>query len=101
MYGNHRRPDLLLKTAIAEVKSDSPSTFANILFDGGGTQRSIITQKIADILNFRPTGTDTIRLSSFGNKEEYLCYQHLDRTEILITDSNEKVKLDVFIKLHP
>ena len=97
MYGNHRRPDILLKTAIAEVKSDSHSTFANILFDEGA-QRSFITQKLADNLKIRLKGTDTIRLASFGNKEQDLCYQHLDRAEIfLITDSNEKVKLDVLI----
>ena len=97
MYGNHERSDILLKTAIAEVESEGYCSYANILFDEGA-QKSFITQKMADELNLRSKGTDTIRLASFGSKNEDLNHRRLNRAEIYLkTDNQEKVKLDVLI----
>ena len=53
---------------------------------------------MADELSLRSKGTDTIRLGSFGSKNEDLNHRRLDRAEIYLkTDSQEKVKLDVLI----
>jgi len=53
----------LLKSAIANVSSDSTTTECHILFDEGA-QRSFITQSLADEL--QPTGYENISVSSFG-----------------------------------
>ncbi|XP_065895991.1 uncharacterized protein [Dysidea avara] len=57
----------LLKTAIATVSAGSISTEGNILFDEGA-QRSFISQELADTLCLRPTRSEQISLSSFGNQ---------------------------------
>ena len=83
MYGNHEISDILLKTAVAEVESEGYCSYANILFNEGA-QKSFITQRMADELNLRNKGTDTVRLASFGSKNEDLNHRRLDRAEIYL-----------------
>ena len=61
----------LLKTAIATVVGTSLQTEANVLFDEG-SQRSFLTEKLANDLELTPYRFENISLSSFGaNKPLY------------------------------
>ena len=55
----------LLKTAVATVTHGSRSAKANLLFDEG-SQRSFITQNLANTLGLQPYRREDINLSSFG-----------------------------------
>ena len=57
----------LLKTAVATVTSLNSETEVNILFDEG-SQRSFLTQDMADVLSLKPHHKEDISLSSFGSK---------------------------------
>ena len=57
----------LLKTAVATVINKNAETEANILFDEG-SQRSFLSQQLADKLAIQPLQKETIHLSSFGSK---------------------------------
>ncbi|XP_063447017.1 uncharacterized protein LOC134726541 [Mytilus trossulus] len=86
---------VLLKTAIAPIAYGKQITEASILFDEGA-QRSFITQSIADKLQIRPSGTDTIELSAFGDKEKNI--RHLDTATVqLQTDKGELVNINALI----
>ena len=50
---------------MTEVKSDKTSVIANILFDEG-TQRSFISQQLADVLQLSPSRQEDITLAPFG-----------------------------------
>ncbi|XP_053395751.1 uncharacterized protein LOC128555938 [Mercenaria mercenaria] len=89
------RPDVLLKTAVAEVGFDQFTTSANILFDEGA-QRTFITEKLANDLHLPRTGTDVIRVASFGN--QYQDIRHMDKADIYLkTDYGKKIKMHVLI----
>ncbi|XP_071161141.1 uncharacterized protein [Mytilus edulis] len=86
---------VLLKTAIAPISYGKQITEASILFDEGA-QRSFITQSIADKLQIRPSGRDTIELSAFGDKEKNI--RHLDTATVqLQTDKGEIVNINALI----
>ena len=55
----------LLKTAVATIANGDNRTRANLLFDEG-SQRSFITQDLADALALQPYHTEDITVSSFG-----------------------------------
>ena len=57
----------LLKTAVATITSLNSEAEANILFDEG-SQRSFLTQDMADLLSLKPHHMEDISLSSFGSK---------------------------------
>ena len=57
----------LLKTAIATITMADSEAEANILFDEG-SQRSFLTQDLADLLLLQSHTTENICLSSFGAK---------------------------------
>ena len=57
----------LLKTAVATVINKGAQTEANILFHEG-SQRSFLSQPLADKLAIQPLRKETIHLSSFGSK---------------------------------
>jgi len=57
----------LLKTAVATVTSLQTEAEGNILFDEG-SQRSFLTQELADALSLQPHHKEDIHLSSFGSK---------------------------------
>ena len=57
----------LLKTAVATVTSPHSEAEANILFDEG-SQRSFLTQDVADALSLKPHYYEDICLSAFGSK---------------------------------
>jgi len=57
----------LLKTAIADVSANSTTVDGHILFDEG-TQRSFITQELADTLQIQPVRYELITMSSFGEQ---------------------------------
>jgi hypothetical protein len=60
------RSNVLLKTAVGKVSSENCIIEANILCDEGA-QRSFITEKLANELNVKETGTETIYLAAFGH----------------------------------
>ena len=60
------RSNVLLKTAVAPVWSESQYMDTNILFDEGA-QRSFITEEFASKMNIEPYETETIQLSAFGS----------------------------------
>lgn len=62
--GSNNTP-ILLKTAVACIESDTTSITANILFDEG-SQRSFITQSVANELNLQSEAQENITLSTFG-----------------------------------
>ena len=57
----------LLKTAIATITTTDSEAEANILFDEG-SQRSFLTQDLADLLSVQADKREDICLSSFGTK---------------------------------
>ena len=88
-------PNVLLKTAVANVSSSESTAEAHILFDEGA-QRSFISQKLADELQLKPTGTDTVHVASFGQNSQSVRYLQTAKVH-LITDRNEKIAIDVLI----
>ena len=89
------RPNVLLKTAVANVSSSESTAEAHILFDEGA-QRSFISQKLADELQLKPTGTDTVHVASFGQNSQSVRYLQTAKVH-LITDRSEKIAIDVLI----
>ena len=89
------RPDVLLKTAIAQVTSGSYTTEANILFDEGA-HRSFITKDLADKLHLQKSSTELVQLATFGSSSKKV--SHIDRTTVyLLTDTGKKIAIDVLI----
>ncbi|XP_060594283.1 uncharacterized protein LOC132748688 [Ruditapes philippinarum] len=89
------RPDVLLKTAVAQVCSETQFAQANILFDEGA-QRSFISEKLAKRLKVQPRGSSAISLAAFGDSSQKL--RHLDTTTIyLLTDAGDNLPLEVMI----
>ncbi|XP_056001802.1 uncharacterized protein LOC130048776 [Ostrea edulis] len=89
----------LLKTAVATVSS-SPSansfTCANILFDEGA-QRSFITEELANNLQAKVSGNESLNIAAFGDKTAK-SVRHLNKTTVYVeTDSGEKVPVEVLI----
>lgn len=88
-------PQVLLKTAIAPVCSDTYTVDANILFDEGA-QSSFITEKLANELQLKRTGSDIVHLSSFGESSQSV--RHMDTTTVhLKADNGELIPLHVLI----
>jgi hypothetical protein len=91
----HTDGPILLKTAVAEIQSNSTSCDANILFDEGA-QRSFTIEKIAKRLNLRPTGIETHYLSGFGEKNRQVRHlktakKNLTRTMMNIPTTRNQV----------
>jgi hypothetical protein len=76
------------------VHHENQTTEASILFDEG-SQRSFITEKLANELGITQRKSEIINLSTFGKTENV---QKLDSKTInLITDSSEMIAIDVLI----
>lgn len=89
------RPDILLKTAVAPVCSDSVCLDTNILMDEGA-QRSFITRKLADVLQLKNEESEAIHLSAFGNYT--FQPQRLDSATVyVVADDGEKIPIKVLI----
>ena len=89
------RSGVLLKTAIAKVKSRIYTADANILFDEGA-QRSFVTRDLADKHQLQTSGTEEVQLAAFGPPSKKV--SHIDTATIyLLTDSREKIAIDVLI----
>ena len=86
--------NVLLKTAISSVGTGNTKFSAGILFDKG-SQRSYITQELAESLQFPVDGTEMLSISSFdGNTTQV---QVNKGTIFVWTDDNEKIPLHVVI----
>lgn len=59
----------ILKTATTKVTSGETVMTTNILFDEG-SQRSFITEEIAENLNLKYTGTETLTIAAFGGRND-------------------------------
>ncbi|XP_053389052.1 uncharacterized protein LOC128552074 [Mercenaria mercenaria] len=89
------RPDILLKTAVAQVCTSSVSIETNILFDEGA-QRSFITEVLAEKLHLPHTGSEVVHLASFGDTSQRV--RNMTKGTIsLITDDKEKIDIEVLI----
>ena len=87
----------LLKTAIASVSSpySETQTEANILFDEG-SQRSFLTQELADLLSLKPHKKEDISLAAFG--ASHPCNKSMPVTTVHIrTQSGDLVPISVLI----
>ena len=94
-YRSH--PNVLLKTAVAPVSFRALTTDANILFDEGA-QRSFISRNLANKLELKPTGTETISLSGFGDAAKETKFQRLDTATLkLRTIYDNDISVDVLI----
>ena len=85
----------LLKTAVATVTHGSRSATANLLFDEG-SQRSFITQDLANSLVLQPYQCEDINISSFGAN----CHlnRQIDVAMInLLTNDGQAVPLSVLV----
>ena len=81
--------NILLKTAINPVRSGRHCSDANILLDEGA-QRSFITEDLAAKLQLSITGTETLKLSEFGDSAESTRITHLKTSIIyLLTDKGQ------------
>ncbi|VDI30698.1 Hypothetical predicted protein [Mytilus galloprovincialis] len=86
---------VFLKTAIAPIWSQNQCADAHILFDEGA-QRSFMTQEIADKLNVKPDGKETLNISAFGNSDKNV--RHMKKATVFLeADSGEKIPLQVLI----
>ena len=87
--------NVLLKTAIATVSSDSVQADASILFDEG-SQKSFITEKLARELALNRGTSETIHLSAFGSTSEKTI--HVDTATVHIeTTQRKKIPIKVLI----
>jgi len=94
-YSTQARSNVLLKTAVGKVSSDKCIIEANILFDEGA-QRSFITEKLANELNVKETGTETIYLAAFGHSSQNVQIMKTATVHV-ITDRKERIPIDVLI----
>lgn len=89
------KPGVLLKTAVAPISSETQTLDANILFDEG-SQRSFVTEELADKLQLTRTGSEVINLASFGGSTQTA--NSLDTATVTLTTiSNERINLQVLI----
>ena len=85
----------LLKTAVAPVSSSKVQIEANILFDEG-SQRSFISQNLANSLQLHSHKKEDICLSSFGSQTPTI--KQLQTGQIyLLTKTGERIPLSVLI----
>ena len=67
----------------------------NILLDEGA-QRSFVTRELADKLQLQTSGTGEVQLAAFGSSSKKV--SHIDTATVyLLTDSREKIAIDVLI----
>ncbi|XP_053395588.1 uncharacterized protein LOC128555851 [Mercenaria mercenaria] len=84
------RPDILLKTVVAQLCSSSVSVETNIHFDEGA-QRSFITEVLAEKLHLPQTGSEVVH---FGDTSQRV--RNMTKGTIsLITDDKEKIDIEV------
>ena len=88
----------LLKTAVATITNGEKRTRANLLFDEG-SQRSFITQDLANTLALQPCRKEDITISSFGTQCQ-LNRQMAVAVVNLLTLSGQTVPLTVLVVPH-
>ncbi|XP_053372929.1 uncharacterized protein LOC123565249 [Mercenaria mercenaria] len=85
---------VLLKTAVSIVTSTCSSTTANILFDEG-SQSSFVTEALAQKIQLQPTGSETLCLSGFGDRERRM--RHLNTATDYLQTPKHKIPIKVLI----
>ncbi|XP_071177507.1 uncharacterized protein [Mytilus edulis] len=94
---NCDHPNVLLKTAIAPLSFKEQPIDAKILFDEGAT-RTFITRHLADKLELKPTGSEAIMLSRFGDDNENNSIEQLNTATVKIqTIYGNEIPVDVLI----
>ncbi|VDI25014.1 Hypothetical predicted protein [Mytilus galloprovincialis] len=90
-------PDrVLLKTAINPVSAEHEILDAKILFDEGA-QRSFITEELAEKLKLKPTGTESVNLSGFGDNANSTKIRHLRTGLVYLITTDGKLPIRVLI----
>ena len=85
----------LPKTAVAIVRSQNRSTEANIVLDEG-SQRSFVTEELANILDLQPYGKELIMISPFGTRLPTSRQLNISKVTLL-TRSREESQLSVLV----
>ena len=89
------RNDVLLKTAISTVSNGVHSTVTHILLDEG-SQKSFITEEIAQRLKLTPCGTSTLSIAAFGDATRNV--RNLQKAVVqLETDNQKTLPIEVLI----
>ena len=92
-----RHMPILLKTAVASVRSHNNHISVHILFDEG-SQRSFIKSDVATKLDLKPEKQETISLSTFGGNTSSV--KHIDTATIYLkTVQEETMPIRVIIVL--
>ncbi|XP_071153540.1 uncharacterized protein [Mytilus edulis] len=90
-------PDnVLLKTAINPVSAEHEILDAKILFDEGA-QRSFITEELAEKLKLKPTGTESVNLSGFGDNANSTKIRHLRTGLVYLITTDGKLPIRVLV----
>ncbi|MCG8033931.1 MAG: DUF1759 domain-containing protein, partial [Candidatus Thiodiazotropha taylori] len=85
----------LLKTAIAQISSQQCCSDANILFDEG-SQRSFVTEDMANKIQLERNGIEEVHIASFGAATQNV--RHFDTATVwLHTDNGEKIPINVLV----
>ncbi|XP_071152313.1 uncharacterized protein [Mytilus edulis] len=87
---------VLLKTAINPVSAEHEILDAKILFDEGA-QRSFITEELAEKLKLKPTGTESVNLSGFGDNANSTKIRHLSTGLVYLITTEGKLPIRVLI----
>jgi len=91
-----RENTCLLKTAVATIASPTRlETKANILFDEG-SQRSFLTQELADLLSLKPYKREDISLAAFGASQPHQKSMAV-ATVYIKSQSEELIQVSVLI----
>ena len=85
---------VLLKTAIATVGIKETAVDAAILFDEG-SQKSFITQQLADHLQLPVDAIEMLHIASFGGITTRV--QHVNRSTIYVKTDNGMIPLSVLV----
>ena len=90
-----QKTDVLLKTAVSQVSVGNCSISTNILLDEG-SQKSFITEDLAQTLQLKPCGMSTLSLAAFGETNRNV--RNLEEAVVhLETKHGGKLKMEVLI----
>ncbi|XP_052699402.1 uncharacterized protein LOC128176925 [Crassostrea angulata] len=87
--------EVLLKTAVTPIWYRNQEVNCNVLLDEGA-QNSFITEELAQKLDIKSTGSITLKISAFGDKNSEV--RNLEKATVqLETQTGEKIPMEVII----
>ncbi|XP_074657328.1 uncharacterized protein LOC141910535 [Tubulanus polymorphus] len=85
---------VMLETAIAPVSTGHLTTDARISFDGG-SQRTFMTQELADLLEIKADGSESLSIAAFNKDPEFRTFERANVK--LVIDTGQNIPLTVLI----